>query len=583
MKLRTSFCNKTALKKDLTRFAPAWALYSVMLCMILFIIAVDRGDYSRTCTLRNSITFMAMVNLIYGFLNAQLLFGDLFNTRHCNALHAMPLRRECWYGTHLIAGLLFSLVPNSIFALAMIPLLGTGAQAVAYWLLAVMMQYLFFFGLAVFSALCVGNRFAMALVYGIINLFSMIAYLFIATLYEPMLEGVQISQTIFYRLCPIVFMMIDDAQLIHVSGIGGTDSYYYERAVDVLEMGEGWGYLAICTAIGVALLGVALALYRRRKLESAGDFMAVKVLEPVFLVLYTLSMAAFFQLFAELIEDLDYLFLSMGLAVGFFTGRMLLMRTTRVFQPKAFLWFVIFVAVFAGSLVLTALDPLGIESYVPAAEDVKYVKISTSYNPQYGEEPFLTDADDIDLVRQIHQLVVDGQTEADLGEENIYSTNLSFLYQMKNGTTVVRRYRVDCDSPAGALFASFLNRTEFVLGTDDPEELLKGLYYLYINYEPVDFSDQHIAFSGGWENPMERDPALVRGLVEAIYADCEAGYMTHSNAYRTDDAAYVGYIDFNVQNADDIFRGFNVTIYSDCINTVTYLTEHYLTLAEYLY
>ena len=39
MKLRTSFCNPTALKKDITRFAPSWALYSVMLILTLFILA----------------------------------------------------------------------------------------------------------------------------------------------------------------------------------------------------------------------------------------------------------------------------------------------------------------------------------------------------------------------------------------------------------------------------------------------------------------------------------------------------------------------------------------------------------------
>ena len=35
MKLRTSFFNTTVFKKDLTRFSPAWALYTVGLFMML--------------------------------------------------------------------------------------------------------------------------------------------------------------------------------------------------------------------------------------------------------------------------------------------------------------------------------------------------------------------------------------------------------------------------------------------------------------------------------------------------------------------------------------------------------------------
>ena len=46
-----------------------------------------------------------------------------------------------------------------------------------------------------------------------------------------------------------------------------------------------WGYLAIAAVIGVALLAASLLLYRRRRLESAGDFAAVKPIKTVFTVL----------------------------------------------------------------------------------------------------------------------------------------------------------------------------------------------------------------------------------------------------------------------------------------------------------
>ena len=36
MKLRTSFFNGTVLRKDITRFAPVWGLYSIFTLMAFF-------------------------------------------------------------------------------------------------------------------------------------------------------------------------------------------------------------------------------------------------------------------------------------------------------------------------------------------------------------------------------------------------------------------------------------------------------------------------------------------------------------------------------------------------------------------
>ena len=559
MKLRTLFCNRTALKKDITRFAPAWALYSVMLLLTLFIMASEGSDYSRTEVLVSHTGFMVVLNLIYGYINGQILFGDLFNTRHCNALHAMPLRRECWYMTHVIAGLLFSLVPNTIFALAVLPLLGTGAMMALYWLVAVTLQYLFFFGLAVCSALCVGNRFAMALVYTITNFLSMIIYVLYYNLYQPLLEGVEVSEEVAYRFCPVVQMMTEDNILMEVIHNGSEAAAM--RKVEQIVMGDGWGYLAICAVIGVALLGLALALYRRRKLESAGDFMALKALEPVFLVLYTMALVVFFYMFGILFE-MDYLFMGVGVLVGYFTGRMLLMRTTRVFQPKAFLWLAVFVAVLVGSLLVTAADPLGLTKRVPARAEVEQVKVSTSYNPKYGNEPFLTETEDIELARRMHRMILDGQGETKYDDMS-YIT-MSFLYELENGTSLIRSYPVAIHSPVGVLFEAFGSRPEFVLGSDDVDTFMDGMYSVHLSLNNSDVGGD-MAISGNED--------LVCGLAEALMADCEAGTMNQEWAYQND-AESVGWLEFNYRTQDGVYRYVSVRIDTDDANTVAYLKEY---------
>ena len=579
MKLRTSLCNPTALKKDITRFAPSWVLYSVGLFLILSAVIFEEGDYMRTYLVLNSLVLMAVVNMAYAIINAQLLFGDLFTSRHCNAFHAMPLRRECWYVTHLVAGLLFSIVPNCLFALAVAPVLGTGAAMAGYWLLVMILQYLFFFGVAVCSALCVGHRFAMVLLFAIVNFFSLIIWWFAYAIYQPLMTGVILSEEIFIRFCPIYQLVAGSSDLINIKG--DMSVTHYMRTVDALTVAEGWGYVAICAGIGVALLGVALALYRRRKLETAGDFMAVKPLETFFLVLYTLCMAAFFQIFAEMFGGFEYLFLALGLAVGYFTGRMLLMRTTRVFQPKGFLWFLIFVVVFAATMLLTYLDVFGIVSYVPQQEAVKEVKISTYYNPKYGDEPFLTSEADVEKVLQIHQMILDGEGDVET-EDSDYGMTVSMLYHLENGKTVTRHYTINSPSPVSELFREFLTRPDFVMGAATPEEFVKGLENMYIHFEPLDYRGE-VDFN----NPNTKK--MVLELVEAIYADCQEGTMAQGNFHYYDQTVTsVGWIDGSKYIAKEgqygeIYQGISITIYSDARHTIDYLMEHEIPFMEVYY
>lgn len=571
MKLRTSLCNPTALKKDITRFAPVWVLYTVGLFMILTVVLMEETEYYRASNLADTLSLMASINLCYGLLNAQLLFGDLFSARHCNALHASPLRRECWFVTHLIAGLLFALVPNTLMTLVALPMLGAGRIVAAWWLLAVMMQYLFFFGVAVFAALCVGNRFAMLLIYGIVNFFSLIVYWFYYSIYEPLLHGIFMEATPFTLFCP-VWTMTEQYNMILVEKL--PSETYWTATIRSISLGEGWGYLGICAAVGAVLLGIALLFYRRRKLESAGDFMAVRALEPVFLVLYTMCMAAFFQMFTELFGGDENIFLALGLIIGFFTGRMLLMRTTRVFQPRAFLGFAILAVVFVATMVVTWLDPIGVTRYIPELSEIKSIKMSSYYTPSNTDAPVLTEEADIETVLQIHQMVLDGQIHnSQLVEDNDYYEHLSLYYVLDNGLTVSRKYDVSVYSPAGQAAEEFYTRPEYVLGSDDVDALMDRLTYVYYNDDQKDIHGQ--------VNHLDPEmDVMVRGLLEAIIADCEEGTMAQSYGYH-DGEGQEGWLEFSFRYDDDTHSYCQVTVFECNRHTIAYMQAHDFTVGQY--
>ena len=111
MKSKTSFFNGSVLRKDITRFAPAWGLYLTAI-LLLSLTLFTEEDIHLAQTMGVSLGIFSAVNFCYALVCGALLFGDLFNSRLCNALHAMPMRREGWFATHLTAGMLFSMVPS---------------------------------------------------------------------------------------------------------------------------------------------------------------------------------------------------------------------------------------------------------------------------------------------------------------------------------------------------------------------------------------------------------------------------------------------------------------------------------------
>ena len=551
MKLRTSFFNPTVFRKDLIRFAPTWVLYAIGLFMMMAICMDAPSDYRRAQSIADTISLMAGFNLCYGLLNAQLLFGDLFNSRHVNALHAMPLRRECWYFTHVVSGIAFSFVPNLAMALAASLMMGTGWMVPFWWLLAVTLQYVCFFGLAVLSALCVGNRFAMVLVDGIINFMSLILYWFYDAIYEPLLYGVVVDANLFNRFCPVTRLVDMGYEMVVINGT------LEISAIRTVEFGEGWGYLCICAAVGVAALVLSLMLYRRRKLESAGDFMAVRALEPVFLGLYTISMASYFWGIGDLFDIGQYIFLALGVIIGFFTGLMLLKRTIRVFQPKVLLAFAVVCVVFAGSMVMTTVDPLGVIHRVPEADQVANVYISPSqYNYSNSEILRMEDPEDVEKALALHEAILAGEADAGVLEDTV---NVCIGYTLRGGQTVRRYYTgIGVHSEAGKLIRDFYNRTEYIL-SGEPEDILAGLTNVYFN----DYMGDHYA---------NLPAKMGKGLMEAIIADCEAGNMNQEWAFRQTNEV-IGWAEFEWVNEKGQSIYGSVEILEIAENTIAYLEE----------
>lgn len=495
MRSVTSFFNFQVLRKHITRFLPVWTLYLLGCLMILPGIISAYQPSMALEDLDTLVNLMAYWNLAYGLICGEMLFGDLFNSRLCNAIHAMPLRREGWFLTGTVAGCGFSFVPNLVLALCFLPRLEWYGKMAFLWMLAVDLEFLFFFGMAVFCMLCVGNRFAGALLYGLLNVIPLLAGWLVESLYLPLLSGVVMDWDVFHRMTPISWF--------------GTNSGFLGSFQTNVEPGYLWTHLGILSGLGILMLGAALWIYRKRKLECAGDFAAVPGLKPIFLVVFTLSCGAVFHLFSQwfLNGHLRFLFLTVGILVGYLSGNMLVKRTVRVFHLKTCGGLVIMAAVLLATMGLTALDPLGVTRWVPDEETVVALQMTMKSDLGFSGNSAKLTGEDISGGIALHNRMLESQTTESGEDVEVYLT-----YTLTNGRKVQRNYRVNVDSSEGEFLRQQFSKPETVLGYQDWDSWLNRI---------VEVEIENTFFSG--EDARE--------LLEAIKRDCENGNMVQNTLF----------------------------------------------------
>lgn len=517
MRLKVSFCNKTVLRTDITRYAPLWGGYTMMLAL-LTLMCIRAPEENPAYALAGMVHLfsaraghMVLINGFYALAVVQALWGDLLTPRLCNSLHAMPVTRDGFYGAHLVSGVLFAIVPNVlVYSLAALMVPGEIAAAPLMTLAAGCLQYLFYLGAALVAVQLAGNRMGMVLAYGMLNFFSILVYWFCAQVFTPLTYGTEANVNWMANICPTVVMYRGSyfIPLDHYTETALTSTYFY----DGMERGGLWVPAVVCALVGVGLMALAQILYRRRKLESAGDLLAYPGLAPVFLVMNTLMVAAFVHLGVSLMDFeavSQYFFLPLGLIVGYVSGLMLLRRTTRVFRKRLLL-------PLAGILVLCALTVCGIYTdvfrvirRVPKADEVASVKVEplNGYNERKPLE--VTDREMIQAILSYHRESLNGWQDqvhdALLQKTGCWNPgdawNVRLEYELENGRTMVRRYALRRDLYSSPEFMKVMSAPELSLGCTEAElreKIDRAEYVIYGmyaqdedgNYRTVDFTDR---------------------------------------------------------------------------------------------
>jgi len=620
MRSKTSCFNKTVFRKNLLRFAPVWGVYTLCLVVGILLIYGNGGVNKRfyfAYHMADMVTIMAVVNLLYAPIVAQLLFGDLYSSRMCNMLHAFPLKRESWFLTNVISGLTFSLLPTAIMALLSFPLLAgsifEGAMRLSGWIfLASNLQFICFFGMAVFCVMVVGNRFTMLAAYGLLNAGAAIAWWLINTVYTPMLYGVITPTQLMNNLTPMYHMVNQPyiqitSDLYQLRELFGED---LKGAIASYTITKNWWRLWVLAGVGVVFSLLGLVLYKIRDLECAGSAVAFPILRPVFQVCCAVFVAAAAQFFLYNflgMNQRNFLILTVGLVTGWFIGKMLTEHTTRVFYLKNFCGLAALAAVCAVSLWLTHVDILRIETRLPDAEKIKYV--------QYAGRRF-TEAEDIDNILRLHAdalehraessgtyVLVDGEwlhyidNNADRIDENnpnnqyTYVDSVNLTYEMENGKLIKRHYYIWTDteyvnSEAGRISESYLTQWDTVNSRTVTIDGVEHKRLDIILKDPKGFSVDFIE-PGDWQEKLATRENL-NSLIAAVKADCAEGnmaqnYLYHSGSFRYENEySETGYnmtSEIGISISGEKYSWW-VSVYPDSEHTLRWLEDHDLLVPE---
>ncbi len=625
MRSKTSCFNGTLFRKNLSRYWPLWGLASFggamfPLAMLLELLHNGFRFWSPLETRQAYYTVLSygvpVISIVYAILCAMAVWSYLYNARSVGMMHTLPIRREGLFVTNVLSGLTMMAIPYAVTGvlLVLVTMLFGGFEpmGVLVTVLGVMGESLFFFGLATFCALIVGNIFMLPALYGLLNFIAVLTDFMVNLLAQGFCFGLNSSYSGTVEwLSPVVYL---------VQKISPNNSYETQWVTDRLggqryetsvltsvTLENGW-LIAAYAAAGAALLGLAWLLYRRRRSESAGDVVAVGWMKPVFrygCAVYAAILGGrlLYALLWDSFQSGRYftvlpmiLCMIAGGAIGYYAASMLLAKTPRVFKTtwKGMLAVALGCAALCGAM---KYDLFGVTRRIPAPDSVKLVNVYAA-----GSNYYLTPGKDdalIEKVRTLHQTIIDdkdyimstaeGRSVYMETEEGSYTigapaseivstsvssfanTSVRFTYTLNSGLKVERRYnlyltqnRMDQEDTYDHLLDQLINSQE-------------------MRQKRIRWRDEGFQLDGAWidtwrdySDLSSREAGL---LLDAVAKDAENGDWGVYNWFLADNDAdnYDLRIQFEYKLPESQFNRIHDTIR---INVKEGMTETIQTLKE---
>lgn len=527
MQSRTSCFDKTLYRKNLRRFWPITFCASLLLFLFepVYLLSFVTNPGSHLLDLRyHLVRSLCEENHILWFLFsvacAMAVFSWLYNARSTGFTAALPLTRKSLFLTCYLSGLsilltvlLFTggvmLLIALICDLAVVDLIGL-------WLLEGFLDILGFYGFASLCAMLTGSLVIMPLCTLALELAAVVIEELVRYLMGAMLFGYVSAGSVLSYASPLWTLLSRSRfDLVYAENEAVTDYVF-----------SGMGMVAVYGLLGLVFTLLALRLFQNRRMEAAGDTVAIGVLKPVFRWCMGVGCGL---LLAVLIYEMTlqgryvpctggYLLLILALLLiggllGWFGADMLIQKHFRVFSlhRKGALLLCALLLCFGLSL---GFDVFGLEKRIPAREKFDSVEIYCD-----GERAELDEEESIEQVMKLHESIISHRSIHEQRATDRYK--MVSLYYYRGGRAIESRcFFLDAGREAQSDRNSDLRFAERVLNLSESIQERKKLSL------PVTENSIYHATVGQWEyyEPMKYGitPEMVEAAVQESYADIAA-------------------------------------------------------------
>ena len=377
-----TFFNKAIYKRALSRFWLIGAAYAAVLCFLTLMCGryfnfdtKEIAEYVSYSILSNLTRREIVAAAAAAVVMAVAVYGWMFRKTSAAYISALPVTREALLISSLLAGLTLLILPCIIAMLVSLLLYGGARPVYVSSLLcstaAVVLMNIAFFGLASFCTVFTGNA-------------AVLPALYVIALYG--FVGIE-----------VVIRYITEFLLFGVRGGTGWElailsPLYYFFNNYVGSYSYALPLTAVYAAAGVILAGLAVIFFRHRRMEAAGETVAVPVLRPIFrwglaavgaLGMALLILKTVFNVGSYAAGNdgtparVAILLLAMlfGAAVGWFGADALMRKTLRVFD-RHWKGLGVFCALLCVLVIGCELDVFGVERYQPEVDEIGYAAVN---------------------------------------------------------------------------------------------------------------------------------------------------------------------------------------------------------------
>lgn len=435
-----TFFNKAIYKRALSRFWLIGAAYAAVLCFLTLMCGryfnfdtKEIAEYVSYSILSNLTRREIVAAAVAAVVMAVAVYGWMFRKTSAAYISALPVTREALLISSLLAGLTLLILPCIIAMLVSLLLYGGARPVYVSSLLcstaAVVLMNIAFFGLASFCTVFTGNAavlpalYVIAL-YGFVGIEAVIRYVA-----EFLLFGVRGTGWELAVLSPVYYF----------------SNYYVGSYSQMLPLS------ATYAAAGVILAGIAVIFFRHRRMEAAGEVVAVPVLRPIFrwglaaagsLGMAVLTLKTVFGVGSYAAGNggtpgkVAILLLAMlfGAAVGWFGAEALMRKTLRVFD-RHWKGLGVFCALLCVLVIGGKLDMFGVERNQPDVDEIGY---ATVYGWGEYDETRIMQPENLEALLSLQKDII-ANKKAYENQNGINTFPLTIEYYGTDGKLLARR------------------------------------------------------------------------------------------------------------------------------------------------